>query len=193
MPWEKQFDMDEVLDRAMQAFWARGYQATSLQDLVKCTGINRGSLYSTYTDKRALFIAALRRYDTKYRRELLTRLETEHEPREAIHQLFLAFTSQISEEGGNRGCFLTNTALELAAHDPEVGRLVATSQQEIEAFFARMIKQGKAQGQIPANVKSAETAPGLLASLIGLIVLTRSRPDRALLDSIVADAMRRLV
>jgi TetR/AcrR family transcriptional repressor of nem operon len=193
MPWEKQFDMDEVLDRAMQAFWARGYQATSLQDLVKCTGINRGSLYSTYTDKRALFIAALRRYDTKYRRELLTRLETEHEPREAIHQLFLAFTSQISEEGGNRGCFLTNTALELAAHDPEVGRLVATSQQEIEAFFARMIKQGKAQGQIPANVKSAETARGLLASLIGLIVLTRSRPDRALLDSIVADAMRRLV
>jgi TetR/AcrR family transcriptional repressor of nem operon len=193
MPWEKQFDMDEVLDRAMQAFWARGYQATSLQDLVKCTGINRGSLYSTYTDKRALFIAALRRYDSKYRRELLARLETEYEPREAIHQLFLAFTSQISEEGGNRGCFLTNTALELAAHDPEVGRLVATSQQEIEAFFARMIKQGKAQGQIPANVKSAETARGLLASLIGLIVLTRSRPDRALLDSIVVDAMRRLV
>jgi TetR/AcrR family transcriptional repressor of nem operon len=193
MPWEKQFDVDEVLDRAMQAFWARGYQATSLQDLVKCTGINRGSLYSTYTDKRALFIAALRRYDSKYRRELLARLETEYESREAIHQLFLAFTSQISEEGGNRGCFLTNTALELAAHDPEVGRLVAASQQEIEAFFVRMIKQGKAQGHIPANVKSAETARGLLASLIGLIVLTRSRPDRALLDSIVTDAMRRLV
>jgi len=192
MPWEKQFDADEVLDRAMQAFWARGYQATSLQDLVQCTGINRGSLYSAFTDKRALFIAALRRYDSKNRRELLARLEQAFEPRDAIRELFLAFTRQVDERGGNRGCFLTNTALELAAHDPEVGRLVAASQQKIEAFLARMIRKGQAGGQIPAELKAAKTARGLLASLIGLIVLTRSRPQRALLDAIVDDAMHRL-
>jgi TetR/AcrR family transcriptional repressor of nem operon len=58
MPWEKQFDVDEVLDRAMQVFWACGYEATSMQQLVERTGINRASLYATYSDKRTLFLAA---------------------------------------------------------------------------------------------------------------------------------------
>lgn len=192
MPWEKQFDRDEVLDKAMQAFWSRGFEATSMQDLVDCTGINRGSLYATYGDKRALFLAALRLYDEKKRRTLLADLEARHAPREAIRQLFLAFLAQTSERGGNRGCFLTNTALELAAHDSEVRRVVARAQAQIEAFFARTIRKGKAQGEIAAHVRAAESARGLLASLIGLVVLIRSRPERALLHAIADDAIRRL-
>lgn len=192
MPWEKQFDVNEILDKAMQAFWSRGYEATSMQDLVDCTGVNRGSLYATYGDKRALFLAALHMYDDRVRRKLLADLESRNRPREAIRALFLAFTSQVSENGGNRGCFLTNTALELAAHDPEVGKIVANAQEEIEAFFARMIRSGKDRGEIPPQVKAAEAARGLLASLLGLIVLTRSRPQRALLQSVVNDALHRL-
>ena len=64
MPWEKQFDPDTALDKAMQAFWAHGYDATSIQDLVDCMGINRGSMYATFGDKRSLFIQALNRYNT---------------------------------------------------------------------------------------------------------------------------------
>lgn len=192
MPWEKQFDVNEVLDKAMQAFWSRGYEATSMHDLVDCTGINRGSLYATYSDKHALFLAALRMYDEKIRRKLLADLASSYGPREAVRQLFLAFTSQVSEKGGNRGCFLTNTALELAAHDPEAGKIVAHAQEQIEAFFAHMIRKGKAQGAVAPHVKPTETARGLLASLIGLVVLIRSRPERALLQTIVDDAIRRL-
>ena len=58
----KQFDRYEVLDRAMAAFWTRGYEATSIDDLVEATGINRGSLYGTFGDKRRLFLMALDRY-----------------------------------------------------------------------------------------------------------------------------------
>lgn len=192
MPWEKSFDVGETLDRAMQLFWARGYEATSMQTLVDCTGLHRGSLYATYGDKRALFIAALRRYDESMRRELVSDLEARYSPREAIRQLFLAFVAQASEPGGSRGCFLTNTALELAAHDPEICRIVAHGQEQIEAFFARMIRKGKAQADIATHVRPAETARGLLASLIGLVVLTRSRPDHSLLQSIMNDAIRRL-
>ncbi len=192
MPWEKQFDVSEVLDKAMQAFWSRGYAATSMQDLVDRMGINRGSLYSTYRDKHALFLAALRMYDDTLRHKRLADLEAKYGPRETIRQLFLAFASHVSEKGGNRGCFLTNTALELAAHDREAGKIVGHAQKEIEAFFARMIRKGKAQGEVAPHVKPAETASGLLASLIGLAVLTRSRPERALLQAIVDDAMRRL-
>jgi TetR/AcrR family transcriptional repressor of nem operon len=192
MPWEKQFDADEVLDKAMQAFWSCGYEATSMQDLVDRTGINRGSLYATYGGKRALFLSALRMYDDKVRRKMLADIEAGHTPRDAIRQVFRAFADNVSEKGGNRGCFLTNTALELAAHDREVRKIVANGQEEMQNFFARMIDKGKALRQIPQHVPTEETASGLLASLLGLIVLTRSRPERALLRSIVDDAMRRL-
>lgn len=191
MPWQKQFDADEVLDKAMQAFWERGYEATSMQDLVDRTGVNRGSLYATYGDKRDLFLAALRMYDERMRRVMLADLEARCEPRDAIRRVFQAFVREVSE-GGSRGCFLTNTALELAQHDAEIGRVVATAQSEMEAFFARMIKKGKSRGDIPAGIKTADCARGLLASLLGLVVLTRSRPDMALLRSVVVDAMRRL-
>ena len=191
MPWEKQFDKQAALDKALQAFWARGYEATSMQDLVDCMGVNRGSLYATYGDKRELFLAALRTYD-EARRQRLAGLEARHAPRDAIRQVFLAFIEQASERGGSRGCFMTNTALELAAHDPEIRTIVAAAQEDVEAFFARMIRKGKASGVFGADVKVAETARGLLASLLGVLVLVRSRPDKTLLQAIMTEAMRRL-
>ena len=190
MPWEKQFDKQAALDQALQAFWSRGYEATSMQDLVDCMGVNRGSLYATYGDKRALFLSALRAYDLG-RQQMLARFEARHPPREAIRQVFLAFTSQVTESG-NRGCFLTNTALELAAHDDEIRTLVAEAQADVESFFAHMIKKGKADGSIASDQKPGETARGLLASLLGVLVLIRSRPEPALLKTIVDDVMRRL-
>ena len=75
MPWERQFDANEVLDKAMQAFWSRGYEATSMQALVETTGVNRASLYATYGDKHALFLAALRMYDDTLRQRRLAELE----------------------------------------------------------------------------------------------------------------------
>lgn len=192
MPWTKNFDVTETLEKAMQAFWAHGYEATSMQDLVDCTGVNRGSLYATYGDKRALFLAALRMYDSKMRHSLLADLETRNSPRDAIRGLFQAFMTDIADGGSNRGCLLTNTALELSAHDPEVAQIVAHAQEQIEAFFARVITEGKKRGEIGDHINAGDGARGLLASLIGLVVLVRSRPDGTLLRSIVDDAMRRL-
>lgn len=193
MPWQKQFDVEVALERAMDVFWNRGYEATSIQDLVEHMGVRRASLYATWSDKHALFLAALRRYDRTMRRERLARLEERCGPREAIRELFEAFASGATpRRGARRGCFLTNTALELSAHDRRVARIVAHSQQEIEAFFCRSIEKGQAAGEIAASVDPARTASGLLASLIGIAVLARSRPERSLLTHVVDDALRRL-
>src|SRR5260370_28771638 len=69
MPWQKSYDETEVLTRAMEAFWSKGYSATSISDLTRATGLNRGSLYSEFIDKRTLYLRALRFYDRHYRRE----------------------------------------------------------------------------------------------------------------------------
>lgn len=193
MPWERNFDERETLDKAMQAFWVHGFEATSMRDLVDCTGVNRASLYATYGDKRDLFLAALRLYDIERRAALMAELEARFDPREAVRRLFWSFVERTSDKKGkNRGCFLTNTALELAAHDREIGRVVARAQESVEAFFFRMIEKAKAQGRIARHVDPTRAARGLLAALTGLVVLSRSRPDRALLQSIVDDALSRL-
>ncbi len=88
MPWEKRFDSEAVLDRAMRAFWARGYEATSIQDLVDCMGLNRGSIYAAFGDKRSLFLRALRHYETCHRRSWLETLQSRHTPRAAILSVF---------------------------------------------------------------------------------------------------------
>ncbi|MGH1419105.1 MAG: TetR/AcrR family transcriptional regulator [Hyphomicrobiaceae bacterium] len=191
MPWKKQFDKRAALDKAQHAFWSHGYEATSMQELVDCTGVNRGSLYATYGDKRELFLATLHLYDER-RIEMLAELEAHKTTQEAIRGMYLAFTNEVTEGGANLGCFMTNTALELAAHDEEIRELVANAQKDMEAFFTRMIRKGKASGEIPSHIKVAETARGLLASLLGLFVLIRSRPEKKLLRAVVDDAMRRL-
>jgi TetR/AcrR family transcriptional repressor of nem operon len=192
VPWEKQFDVDEVLDKAMRAFWSRGYEATSMQALLKRMGINRGSLYATYRDKHELFLAALRKYAETVHHKRLAEFEARYGPLEAIRHAFLVFTAQASDKEGNCGCFLTNTALELAARDSDAGRIVAQAQKETEAWFARMIRKGKAEGDVAPHVKPGEAASALLALLIGLSVLARSRPEPALLQSIVDGAVRGL-
>lgn len=191
MPWEKQFNRDETLDRIMQTFWLQGYEATSMQDIVSCSGVNRASLYATWGDKHALFLSALESYDQN-RKKMLTRLAETSSARAAIAAVFESFLSGVSQDTPNRGCFMTNTALELAAHDPAIRKIVAEAQSGVEDFFARMIRKGKANGEFNSGLRTREAARGLLASFIGLLVLMRSRPERSLLQGIVQDALRRL-
>jgi TetR/AcrR family transcriptional repressor of nem operon len=192
MPWEKKFDVDQTLDKAMRLFWAHGFEATSMEDLVQGMGINRGSIYSTFGDKRRLFIAALNRYDSKCRKSQLAALEREHPPRDAIKALFEGWIDRVMSESENSGCFLTNTALELAAHDDDIGEIVAQSQRDIEKFFRRLIKKGQAAGEIDKMLSATKAAQSLLAALIGMLVLSRSRPDRKLLSSVAHGAMATL-
>ncbi len=188
MPWEKQFDTDEALAKAMDAFWARGYEATSVQDLVACMGINRGSLYATFGDKRQLFIQALRRYDAQHREAWVAALEKRRSPRRAILGAFEGAISAVLKTGSRDGCLLVNTALELSPHDEEIAGIVGHGLAEMEAFFRAKIEEGQAMGEVPARVAPTETARALLGLFIGLRVLSRSRPEAPLLRSIAKQA-----
>ncbi len=120
MPRKKEFDVDAVLNKAMEAFWARGYEATSLNDLLDCMQIQRASLYNAFGDKRTLFLETLRRYDVIYRRAEVAKRVNMPSPRQAILGLFQDAVTAVVEHGARNGCFLINTALELSPHDEEV-------------------------------------------------------------------------
>lgn len=189
MPWEKQFNPDAALDKAMHAFWAQGYEATSMQDLTKCMGINRGSLYATFGDKRRLFIQALRHYDDQHReawaRKLLLRAGS---PRKAITMVFEDAIERLTQPGARDGCLLVNTALELSAHDDEISEIVGEGLRQMEKFFRTMIEDAQELGDVPAHVAPLDTARSLLSLLLGLRVLSRSRPEPALFRSVAKQA-----
>jgi len=189
MPWEKQFDVDAALERAMEAFWLKGYEATSTQDLLDHMGINRGSLYDTFGNKHSLFLEALRRYETKYQKWKLCAAVRDHTPRQAIHTLFQGLVSEATTDAERAGCFLVNTALDMAPHDEEVERTVAVGFRQAETFFRTTIERGQEIGEIPGKVDAAETSRALLGLMIGMRVLARSLPDRSLLESIASRAM----
>ena len=124
MPRKKEFDVDTVLNSAMKAFWARGYEATSLNDLLDCMQIQRASLYNAFGDKHTLFLETLRRYDAVYRQTEVAKRMKMASPRQAILGLFQDAVTVVVEHGARNGCFLINTALELSPHDPEVAEVV---------------------------------------------------------------------
>ena len=188
MPWEKQFRKEEVLTKAMHAFWARGYEATSIQDLVASMGINRASIYATFGDKHSLFIKALRAYDERHRAAFLERLRERHPGKAAIVKAFDEVIASALDGGSRDGCLLVNTALELSPHDEAIGQIVSAGLRQVETFFRDMIKAGQSLGEIALSVDAERTAQALLSLFIGLRVLSRSRPEKALFTSIARQA-----
>ena len=173
----------------MKAFWKRGYEATSLNDLLDCMEIQRASLYNAFGDKHSLFLETLRRYDVVCRRADVARRMQLPSPRQAILGLFQDAVTEVVKHGSRNGCFLINTALELAPHDPEVAEVVREAFTHMEQkFFRKMIEKGRAMGEIDKSVVPTSTARALLSLLIGLFVLSRSRPEKLLLESIAKQA-----
>lgn len=185
------FDIERCLERATDLFWNRGYTGTSIQDLVAETGVERGSLYAAFGGKRGLFLAALEAYDRDVRRRRLAEAERTTSALGCIERVFRNWVPELID-GERRGCFLTNTAIELAPHDSEVAEIVDKKQAEIEAFFVRKIREAQAAGEVRPELDAASAGAGLLASLLGMLVLARSRPDRRLLETVAEDALVRL-
>lgn len=188
MPWQKNYDEIKVLENAMRAFWARGYEATSMSDLVKATGINRGSIYSAFPNKHKLFMRALEHYDQIYRRQHLQGVSAQKPPLEAIITVFESAASKPGDANTPWGCMVVNTALELSPHDPEVAELVDRSLQGVEDFFHSRIEAAKQNGAVSKTLDSDSTAKALLSLFLGLRVLTRTKIRHSTVDAIIAQA-----
>jgi TetR/AcrR family transcriptional regulator, transcriptional repressor for nem operon len=184
----REFDEQFVLKAVMQCFWNRGYEATSVKDLVDKTGITAASLYNAFGDKRALFRAALDQYIESSVGERIRHCET-FAPREAIGGFFQDILNRSLTDRDHKGCLLVNSALEIAPHDAEFQEVIATVFHRIERFFLRCIKAGQADGTITPSVPAHDLARHLLGVLLGVRVLARVRPERALLEGVVRPAL----
>jgi TetR/AcrR family transcriptional regulator, transcriptional repressor for nem operon len=185
----REFDEVTALEAAMECFWHRGYEATSVRDLADKMGISAPSLYNAYGDKHALFVQALEHYLDHSARALIKRLENSLPPKRAVRRFIEEIIERSVNDCERRGCFLINSALEVAPHDRELGALIADRLAEIEAFFYRSIKTAQAEGAVPRDSVAKDLARLLLGVLLGIRVLARSKPERALLEGVARPAL----
>jgi TetR/AcrR family transcriptional repressor of nem operon len=188
MPRPREFDEEAVLDAAANCFWARGYEATSVRDLIGETGITGASLYNAFGDKRALYHKALDHYVSRTVLDRIGRCE-KLAPREAIGAFFSEIIGRSLRDRQHKGCMLVNAAVDVAPHDQEFQQIVAAILVRIEKFFLDRIEAGQADRSITRSIPAEDIARHFLGVLIGVRVLARVRPEPKLLRGVVASAL----
>src|SRR6185369_5177291 len=131
----REFDPDAALARAMDAFWATGYEGTSLADLVAATGLNKGSLYAAFGDKRRLYLAAIERYEREGIDRTVAALRDAEDPSTAIAAVFDSAIAAV-ERHDRRGCLLCNASVDRAPYDPAVERRVLSALARLQRALA---------------------------------------------------------
>lgn len=185
----KAFDETRALDAAVDCFWSRGYEATSIRDLADAMRIGGASLYNAYGDKRGLFVRSLQRYAERSMRERIARLEANHQPKEAIRAFLAEIIDRSVKDPDRKGCLLVNSALDVAPHDAEISKVVAGYLDELRAFFRRNIEAARAAGQVSRTIDAEEVSGHLLGVLAGIRVLARTGAKRKLLEAVARPAL----
>jgi TetR/AcrR family transcriptional repressor of nem operon len=185
----KAFDEDRALDAAVDCFWLRGYEATSVRDLAEAMGIGGTSLYNAYGDKRALFSRSLERYAQRSMRERIARLESGHRPREAIGAFVAEIIDRSLKDPDRKGCLLVNSALDAAPHDAEIGKVIGGYLDEIRGFFRRNLEAAHQAGQVSRKIDAEELSAHLLGVVMGIRVLARTGAKRKLLEGVARPAL----
>lgn len=188
----REYEPDTVLDLAIETFWQRGYKATSVQDLVEATGLNRGSMYAAFGSKAGLFNAALDRYMRDGALAAALDAADDTPVLEIVRFLFNQLVAVAAEDDERRGCMITNTAVELSVHDEEVRAKIDANLAELEEAFARRIAAAQAKREVDASVDPLTLGRFLVAGMQGLRVMAKVTNDRARLQS-VADMVVRAV
>ncbi|KAF2328849.1 TetR/AcrR family transcriptional regulator [Flavobacterium ginsenosidimutans] len=182
----KEFNEDQALDKAIEIFWHKGYNGTSAQDLVNHLGLSRSSLYDTFGDKQKLFVKSLQRYQQQNQDSLKELLENAENIKIALTEIFKQAVVESLQDRITKGCFMVNSSVELAMHDPEIAKIVHNNQKTVEDIFCLSIKKGQELGQISDKQEARSLARFIFNNYSGIRVLARAgERDKQVYDDIL--------
>ncbi len=182
----KEFNEDQVLDKAIEIFWHKGYNGTSAQDLVNHLGLSRSSLYDTFGDKQKLFARALKKYHDENYIKIKEILETATNIKETLSVIFKLAVVESLEDRITKGCFMVNSAVELAMHDADIAKIVKDNRKIMEEVFYTAVKKGQELGQISSKQEARSLARFIFNNYSGIRVLARAgERDKQVYDDIL--------
>lgn len=184
----RSFDDDQVVERAMEAFWTHGYAGTSPGQLAEATGIGKGSLYNAFGTKRDLLDRSLRRYDQLGGQAAKKYLDGPGTTRECVGAFLHFLVAMDVQQSVRRGCFAVNTAVELAGHDAEILAMIRRMQDHSVAELATRIDRGQCDGDVDCDTEPRALAEFLMNTIVGLRVMAKTY-DGPTLHRIVDSAL----
>lgn len=187
-----QFEPDAVLAEAMTVFWTKGYEATSLQDLLKATKLSKSSLYQTFGNKHALFERCLGHYRDTLAATMATRLEAAPSGAGFLHEVLMSVAAEAEARGPRRGCLLVNAATEFAGRDARVAKEITLGTRRILTVFETAIARAQAEGAIEAAADRAALARFVMTTISGMRAMLKAGMPRAALEETAAIALKAL-
>lgn len=189
MARSKEFEMNEVLDKAIQLFWMQGYEKTSIQDLVDSMGIHRRSIYDTFGDKHALYLKALQRYESIQNKKMRLLVEKKEPVKELIRQFL---ESSVRKEAEPQGCFIVNSGVELGILDPEVAAFVEDSYSKTEKLLYDLVLAGQQKGELKTSLDPEAISQYLMNAWLGLRTMVKTASDQGKLTNIILTILNTL-
>lgn len=175
MPRSKEFDSEAAIEKAMHVFWHKGYHAASMEDLLDAMEINRGSLYATYGGKRDLFLKAMDRYCGEG--GVGGRFSILRQPGPAmplIHRFVDAIVDFVLSDPLRRGCLITNTVMELAPHDKDIGKKLSGRVHMLEDALFKLLTRAQREGDLSKGKDPRALARVLVTMMQGMIVMIKA-------------------
>jgi len=186
MPRCREFDIDHALDQALNAFWLKGYEATSMTDLMAAMGLSKSSFYECFGSKREALLAALSRYSEREMAETRRHFSAAAPVAVLLAEWVRHSIDPAACRPSQRcGCLIVNIAVELAPHDREIEDAVRHHLDLLTAFLAETIQRGNADGSIPSGFEPAHSADMLLNLIAGIQVLAKGGVETHRLAAII--------
>jgi TetR/AcrR family transcriptional repressor of nem operon len=185
-----QFDPEQALESAMSVFWRKGYEATSLQDLLQVTGLSKSSLYQTFGSKHALFERCLDLYRRDKAAQMREMLDRARSGRAFIERLVYGVAAETRGRAARRGCLVMNTASEFAQSDPRIAKLVKQGAKAFGAVFEAAVVQGQEDGEISSALDAGDLARYLVSSVSGLKTMVKAGATPAEIASVARVILR---
>lgn len=170
----REFDSDQALRAAMQVFWSKGYEATSLTDLIEAMKISKSSFYQTFQGKHQLFENCIVHYQDRFISDMTDALEKAKTGRAFIEKTFNEMADKAKPNCDRRGCLIVNCVSEFAQKDPVIAALITKSIQKITDVFLTAIKRAQQEGDISKNKNPRPLARYLLSSMHGLTAMVKA-------------------
>lgn len=185
----KEFDERIALSAAMQVFWEKGYEATSIGDLTERMKIQRPSLYATFGGKKELFVAALKAYVESSLEYVENKLRSEPSVKASMLAYFQGIIDGAGGGNPNYGCLCVNTMVELAPHDPLFADITGAFQARLTELFRQSIEDGMRSGELSSRLNPSSIARVLTLSAIGLSVAMKMKPAPSRVEPVAAEIL----
>ncbi|MFB9843532.1 TetR/AcrR family transcriptional regulator [Mucilaginibacter ginsenosidivorans] len=173
MARNREFETDEVLDKAIDLFWNKGYNGVSTQEMINEFGISKSSMYGAFGDKMELFILALERYRGRLYNEANEELENGRDVKAQIDLMLKNIVKKALADSRHKGCFVVNSCIELARHNEQVAKIVTEHQQNMEELFTKAIQRGIKTGDIPSGKNAKALSRTICNTISGIEVDAR--------------------